>query len=407
MFIPLAFRFKQMLVVGASPKTALPKTEKKAKVKKLKENTQKDKDQEKPKKRGRPRIRRLSSVDSVESIEPATPTTVDVETTEFLSKLSSPTKKRDSLLGYFPKKESPKEMVVKQAVVEEIKKSETVLKTETPRGRGRKAASNQTTTPLLTNAVIEEEPITEMGTPSGRPRRSCAGKARYDYDLEESPSKQVLQIKDTPGRKPTTRNVSTPILKATPEVKEENSIDIIVLDDSTNMSASGGNVTPQGTPKKLAPLFMRSLPKPSPDPEMLKARKAFLHSGVPEKLRLEQEKQKQYEQSYEEAIEIFPKIAHIKQLTGADQEFNKQMVKFSFKLHNEESLLETTSPTRRGKAKANKRLTVLGTLSDCTASDFQVIVILFGNNALYREIIHPTKHISKQGVNFSLVLKKI
>ncbi|XP_065360306.1 enhanced level of genomic instability 1 [Calliphora vicina] len=358
-----AKKFKQMLVSGASPKTsstAAAKTETKTKINKnkLKENTQKDK----PKKRRGPRARRLSSVDSVDSLEPLTPTKVDNETSEFLAKLNSPTKKRDSLLGYFPLKESPKELATKQ-VSEEITKHDV----ETPKRGGKKVSTNHST-PTVISQQMQEDIACDIGTPSGRPRRSCAGKTRYDYDLETSPTKAAKLAKNTPVRKAATRRVNTPSLKVP---QEENSVDIIILDDSTNMSGCG-TTTPQGTPKKLAPLFMRSLPKPCQDPETLKARKAFLQSGVPEKLRLEQEKQKQYEQNFEETTEIFPKISHVKQLNENELVLDTQLAKCSFTLTAEENLQMSPSPTRKTKAKLNKRQSIVGTLSDCMPQDFQL-----------------------------------
>ncbi|KAM7355235.1 enhanced level of genomic instability 1 isoform 2-T3 [Cochliomyia hominivorax] len=359
-----AKRLKQMLVSGASPKTSSAVSDSKPKLSrtKLKENSQKDKD--KPKKRRGPRARRLSSVDSVDSLDLFTPTKIDPETSEFLSKLSSPTKKRDSLLGYFPKKESPKELAAKQAMVEKSRQ-EGEIKTDTPKSINKKESNKHSTTAIDDGIRMQDD---EIGTPSGRPRRSCANKARYDYDLEESPTKAAKISKNTPVRKAPTRKVNTPSLKVP---QEEDSIDIIVLDDSTNMSGCG-STTPQGTPKKLAPLFVRSLPKPSPDPEVLKARKAFLQSGVPEKLRLEQEKQKQFEQQYEETVEIFPKISHIKQLNETDKKLEKEIVKRTFKLKDDEILAKTPSPTRKSKAKTIKRLSMVGSLADCVPQDYQL-----------------------------------
>ncbi|KAH8302501.1 hypothetical protein KR044_007501 [Drosophila immigrans] len=206
--------------------------------------------------RGRPRTRRPSA--DVESIVAAT--TNDAETVEFLAKLASPTKKRDSLLGYFPKVISPK-----NAAAENV---------ETPKRRPRNSNSK-------TQAQAEEVNT----TPSGRPRRSCAAKARYDYDLEPSPTKL---------KQPATAAKAE-------EVEEVDAIEVIDLDSSN----------PAMTPKKLAPLFVRQLPKPSPDPTALRARREFLHSGVPDKIRQEQSRQRNYEQYYEETYELFPRIAHV------------------------------------------------------------------------------------------------
>ena len=102
-----------------------------------------------------------------------------------------------------------------------------------------------------------------------------------------------------------------------PTIKEE-SVDIIVLDNTSKMSACG-TAMPQGTSKKLAPSFVKTLSKPSPDPEPLKACNSFLQSGVPGKLKIQQDMQKQYEQHYEEGTDIFPKISHIKHCSKTNE----------------------------------------------------------------------------------------
>lgn len=362
-----AKRFKEMLVNGGSPK-ALANHKQGTMQQKTKQRrsdrSQKDKDcvKEVETKKRKPRIRRMSSVDSVDSVEMSKPL-LDTETEEFLSKLSSPTKKRDSLLGYFHKKESPKELAERQSN-DSIKK-EGVLCEKRETFNDELKWTN-TPVPNDSNSTIQFE---VTSTPSGRPRRSCVGKARYDIDLEESPSKGE---KATPGRKNAHRsNCRQSTNRASP--KQESGEDVIVLDDSSNMSASMDNVTPRGTPKKLAPLFVRSVPKPSPDPEILKARKAFLLSGVPEKLRLGQEKQKLQEQNYEESIEIFPQISHIKQLTADEKNIVEQNFTCTFILQPEAYCLKTPSPLpmRRGKGKLAKRNFQIGTLSDCSAADFK------------------------------------
>lgn len=373
----LHFRFKAMLASGGSPKSfpdqkneTRKKTRKNEKGRKIEDNGQVV--EKEKKRRSKPRARRLSSVDSTDSVDLCKPV-IDTETAEFLSKLNSPTKKRDSLLGYFPKKESPKELAAKHDI-------STPKETSLTEDRRPVPAISQSDTPssgvsISVEVLGEKDHKNEIGTPSGRPRRSCTGKARYDFDLEDSPSKVAKTLKGTPVRKTKPRNHGTPIIKST---IHEDCDDVIVLDDSSNMGTSTSNVTPQGTPKKLAPLFVRSVPKPSPDPEIIKARKAFLQSGVPEKLRLEQEKQKQQDQMYDESVEIFPKISHVRQLNETESLISQQTITSTFKLAVEEDYLRTPSPpTRRGKAKtSNKRLSQLGALSDCVASDFHVSNII-------------------------------
>lgn len=262
--------------------------------------------------RGRPRTRRLSADVDVDVVVQDSNT--DVETVEFLSKLSSPTKKRDSLLGYFPKVESPKNVIDADKVE--------VRTIETPKRRPRSSKS------LVNTPAIVEETTT---TPSGRPRRSCATKARYDYDLEPSPTK----VKQAVEPKTTAADIS---------------IEIIDLDTSN----------PPATPKKLAPLFVRQLPKPSPDPTVLRARQEFLHSGVPEKIKQEQNRQRSYEQYYEESYELFPRIAHVAsaELVVADSTLP---IKLPFALRSDD--LEELE-------KAIIRKSSIGSITNCKAADF-------------------------------------
>ncbi|EAT35178.1 AAEL012637-PA [Aedes aegypti] len=233
---------------------------------------------ESPKKKGRPpkksnlKInetrgrRRLSSDDS----KPSTP--VPEESSErspakkskgdeFVCKLNSPLKKKDSLLGYFNKMDkSP----------EDTKSSHEYFVFQTPpspkRGRPRK-------TP--------EELQNENDSPSnttGRPRRACAGKI-IDY--------AALNGINTDGMKV----VKSPSLR---------SLEV----DSDGTPKSTRNV-------KLAPLFVK---KPVEDPEKVRARQAFLMSGIPEKMRLEIEKQRSFEESILNESPVFPLISHVQQL---------------------------------------------------------------------------------------------
>ncbi|XP_022215326.2 ATPase family AAA domain-containing protein 5 isoform X2 [Drosophila obscura] len=272
--------------------------------------------------RGRPRTRRLSSVDvgggvGVGVVAVSRSQVTDTDTAEFLAKLSSPTKKRDSLLGYFPKVESPKELPV-------------TIETpplDTPKRRPQRRKS------IVETASIDVE---STGTPPGRPRRSCAGKARYDYDLETSPTKAKASVAAAAAK-----NMQ----------KADESIEIIDLDNSN----------PVSTPKKLAPLFVRQLPKPSPDPSVLKARQAFLQSGVPEKIRQEQIRQKNFEQYYEESYEVFPSIAHV----GCEsyETIRDGSLRIPFPLRKEDDGEEVSLPSYKRRSKASG-------FTNCQASDW-------------------------------------
>ncbi|XP_018803808.1 PREDICTED: ATPase family AAA domain-containing protein 5 isoform X2 [Bactrocera latifrons] len=326
-----AKRFKQMLVNGASPKKDNSFTSQTASHKMKSKRgdsmgaaTKQYKDKAKCRKRT---ILRPDSTDSVdERIENAK---TDSETEEFLSKLNSPTKKRDSLLGYFPRKESPKDLAAKTSK-EVLGKDKRNSKTETPKSRNRRCTKNSTeimvvsTTPVIESSVEAVQPnqgeLEIENTPSSRPKRSCAGRARYDYDLEKSPTKISSAKKCVSA----SRKCETAI-----------DVEIINLDDS-NMS------TPEKS-KKLAPLFVRSLPKPSPDPVALKAKHDFLMSGVPEKMRIEIEKQKQYEQNYEEVLDYFPRICHVQQLNADEALFLQNKIQFTIKLKLYENDLELST----------------------------------------------------------------
>ncbi|EDW30443.1 GL17833 [Drosophila persimilis] len=264
--------------------------------------------------RGRPRTRRISLVD----VEVVSVDAQNADTTEFLAKLSSPTKKRDSLLGYFPKVESPKELPVTIATPP----------MDTPKRRPQRKKS------IVETVSIDVE---STGTPPGRPRRSCAGKSRYDYDLETSPAKQSKSEAAAAAKKS--------------QKAEESSIEIIDLDSSN----------PVSTPKKLAPLFVRQLPKPSPDPSVLKARQAFLQSGVPEQIRQEQSRQKNFEQYYEESYEAFPSIAHV----GCEsyETIQGPCVGLPFSLRKEDDGEVVSLPSGKRRSKASS-------FTNCQASDW-------------------------------------
>ncbi|XP_030385819.1 uncharacterized protein LOC115632715 isoform X2 [Scaptodrosophila lebanonensis] len=298
--------------------------------------------------RGRPRTRRLSSLDTDKCLQDNNERH-DAETEEFLAKLSSPTKKRDSLLGYFPKVVSPMELAEKQARPTKIDSQ--IVSLETPKRRTR-GINNKAETPVI-EKESEAAAETAPQTPSGRPRRSCAGKARYDYDLEKSPTK--------------TKDVSLPVTSAP---AADSSIEIIDLDNSN----------PPSTPKKLAPLFMRQLPKPSPDPEALRARHEFLRSGVPDKLKQEQQRQKQFEQYYEDSYELFPSIAHVPQLTAEEKEPNPREV-LQLKLRFEDVIESTTVGKRKSRTSIS-----LGGITSCTKLDFQ------GNRSVQPGRRHQAHH---------------
>lgn len=301
---------------------------------------------------GRPRKKHRVSVDLNESLGYST-SKIDTESIEYLANLNSPTKKTNGLLGYFPKKELPNVKTTK--VVD-------ALCTET-RGRKRKSSLVKTDSP--SDTLVKNTAALDM--PNGRPRRSCASKSRYDYCLEKSP-------KATPRtQKYNAHNdMMNELANDATNDKEEESNNIIILDDTILEQFDPDAGAPQTTSKKLAPLFVRSFPKPYINREILKARQAFLHSGVPEILRLEQEKQKQCEQNYEGAVELFPKISHIQQLPQKMLIKEDSILMTKIKLRSEAQLSHIRHSTQRNRIQLFTRRSFGSNLTDCIVKGFQV-----------------------------------
>ncbi|XP_053690073.1 enhanced level of genomic instability 1 [Sabethes cyaneus] len=233
---------------------------------------------------------RLSSDDSTQStsngvvdvvtIRETSPTAQKSKEDNFVDKLSSPLKKKDSLLGYFNKVTSP------GSISEE--KSPAGSR---PRGRPRTIASVPKANSPVKGDIDEQQTPgedAEAGN-SGRPRRSCASKVKdYAIFAGTSPEKEII------GRRTSSRKSIVTPLKTTKVVDCE----------SPAATKSTKNV-------KLAPLFVK---KPVEDPEKVRARQEFLMSGIPEKMRIEIEKQRTFEESVLNESPVFPLISHIQQL---------------------------------------------------------------------------------------------
>lgn len=144
----------------------------------------------------------------------------------------------------------------------------------------------------------KEAPEPEVETPtyqSGRPRRSCAGKISYEFLVspDKASSPEASQKRQMRSRK-----------KADDE-------DVFVVDDDSPEKDK--------KPRKLAPLFVKKVPKPAIDPAVEAARRTFLLSGLPEDMRNSIDKQRQYEDEivFNDLI-AFPSISHITQLRRDD-----------------------------------------------------------------------------------------
>lgn len=192
-------------------------------------------------------------------------------------------------------------------------------------------------------------PVKDDDTPtyqSGRPRRSCAGNVNYE-SLMASPDKNT--------EAPINATRSTRVPRA--RKKQGDEIETLTIDDDESQEA-------KSKPVKLAPLFMKKLPKPAIDPAVVEARRNFLLLGLPEDLRNNIDKQKQFEEDVlgNELI-AFPLIAHVTQLKSEDnQRFEENSIDKSVVRIKEEDRGE-------GCEVDEQRVLMCGMLTDCHSQD--------------------------------------
>lgn len=209
--------------------------------------------------------------------------------------LSSPIKKRDSLLGYFSKVDKSPTIVVDDdlQLIEIIPTSEVEVINVVRKRRGRPAKSKPNT-PTTSREVTPPPPCDERLADEsakfethigGRSRRVCRDKI-VNY-VDNSPAKVAAQK----SLKRACRLLS-------------------------------GGCSPQKSPgksprpgQKLAPIFVKAPLKPLIDPLVTKARQDFLMSGIPERMKLDLERQRLFEQSYECELDLFPLVSHVTQLS--------------------------------------------------------------------------------------------
>uniref|UniRef100_A0A182WHP7 AAA+ ATPase domain-containing protein n=1 Tax=Anopheles minimus TaxID=112268 RepID=A0A182WHP7_9DIPT len=304
-------------------------------------------------KRGRP-SRKVVVAAAVE--EPAVleekVTVEDGSDEEFLAQLSTPRKKRDSLLGYFAK--------------------------ITPETKTQQNFPSSNTTPIATVSIDDEDSNetkanTSSAQMSSRPRRSCANRIK-DYSAFEkySPAKEE--------QKP----VSTKLSIVTPlkiiNVQSPNAMKV-VKSPSLRMFSSGGleegskrtvaaSECPS-TPKshlKLAPVFVRTLggksQPPQEDPEKVRARQQFLMSGIPEKLRQEMEKRTQYEEFILNETSVFPSVSHVMQMAPSEV---REITNFDLSCIK---LRPTGVETPPGKSSLKSVPIQLGMFTGCSEDDY-------------------------------------
>lgn len=228
--------------------------------------------------------------------------------------------------------------------------------------------SNENSLHSPTKVILE----TEVETPtylSGRPRRSCSG--RVNYELLITPDKEKLpENKDTLSQRETRSKTS----------KKDDSFEVLVIVEESPVKKE--------TKKKLAPVFVKKVPKPSIDPAVKEARRNFLLLGLPEDLRNSIDKQKQFEDEIlSNELIAFPSISHVTQLKGEDD--NGIITKCLWL----KSIVKMKSNEIEYK-EDSQRLLTRGALTDCCTND--VVPVLRELTQIDRDPIYDAKQIVKQ-----------
>uniref|UniRef100_A0AAR5PJ58 AAA+ ATPase domain-containing protein n=1 Tax=Dendroctonus ponderosae TaxID=77166 RepID=A0AAR5PJ58_DENPD len=155
--------------------------------------------------------------------------------------------------------------------------------------------------PQLESINVEETAVVEAGGSRDLvvspilERRSLRMRRKVDY-------------KETKIELPTSVNKSKKqSYKKLRNIKADNIIGNIELLSESDNKEENKKVN---TSIKLAPVFLKSTPKPKLDLETIQARKQFLLSGIPDSLKKTVEKQKSVE---EKVHNIFPVISHVQQ----------------------------------------------------------------------------------------------
>ncbi|KAG4074027.1 hypothetical protein HA402_014232 [Bradysia odoriphaga] len=227
----------------------------------------------------------------------------------FIEKLSSPVKKRDSLFGYFSKL------------------------TKTPSVDGSPTVSENGS--LAAASADSKSRIKKRGRPKKTlpaDEAAVATQVTNDPDTLRRDTTPVVNVMDEVSviedslHKPSSSSISETSKKLSEgrpkRLCRDKKISYLIDEDYTPVRSrekkvvDKEHVTPkaaakQSKPTKLAPIFAKAVPKPFIDPTVIRARHEFLMSGIPEKMKLEIEKQRQFEELYETEYEVFPKISHV------------------------------------------------------------------------------------------------
>lgn len=234
----------------------------------------------------------------------------------FCENLSSPLKKRDSLLGYFSKlTKTPSDNVPLNATASD---NITQNGTDSSANKNRTKKRGRSKKTLPVEEILDEQCLVDDNV-------------RQDTLPVDKVVDTVSATDDLPQHKvistsPSTLESSQQLSEGRPKrLCRDKKISYLIDEDYTPARSRGKKTTDkehdtpkasapsakQPKPTKLAPIFAKATPKPFIDPIALQARHDFLMSGIPEKMKLEIEKQRQFEEFYETEFEVFPKISHV------------------------------------------------------------------------------------------------
>ncbi|XP_053674540.1 enhanced level of genomic instability 1 [Anopheles nili] len=322
----------------------------------------------------RPRSRKIKAdTPKEQDEEPAIIDIDDNSNEEFLKHLSSPRKKKDSLLGYFAK-------VTPETRKKHSSSPSQCEKPSTPTSNASQVKKTHTTPPSDANTPTTDANVDTSPVPQGssRPRRSCANRIK-DYSAFEkySPAKEEQRV---PSKKPP---IVTPLKII--NVQSPNAMKVVKSPSLRMFSSANGEafangtkssplVDGQTTPKtvKLAPVFARTAggkPLPAIDPEKARARQMFLMSGIPEKMRQEMEKRATYIEHVLNESPVFPLVSHVTQLTEQTREKAAPSLR--------ESIIKVRpadqeSPSARTMLKNIKNRKIrFGMFTTCSENDFE------------------------------------
>lgn len=283
----------------------------------------------------------------------------------------------------------PEGLVIRDLINEKLPEDVNPLEKSLPRKRSRvsdtlvsDSANKKKKTKLETllldsneNAIVppvKADPEYEISTPtyqSGRPKRSCAGNINYELLISPDKVDKVRKSPELPQKRST---------RSKPSKKADEFEEIHVIEDESPVR-----------PKKLAPLFVKKVPKPAIDPAVKEARRNFLLLGLPEDLRNTIVNQRQFEDEIlSNKLIAFPSISHITQL-GNEEESG--IITESFW---QKSLVKINASEDEDDDENHQRPLKRGVLTDCCAGDF-VPVICDKIRLAEREPVNDVKELVK------------